>query len=81
MVALYKVKVEFFICGDKHPDYLNESNRGKKKKQLISLLTTYNVSHTANFASRTQNNSCTANDDIFVDNSRRNVSSISTIRS
>jgi hypothetical protein len=73
---LYKPKVEFLICGDKHRDYLNESNQGEKKK-IASLLTTYNVSHTANFASRTQNNLCTAIDKIFLDNSRRNLSSIS----
>jgi len=32
---LYKPKVEFLICGDKHRDYLNESNQGEKKNSLI----------------------------------------------
>jgi hypothetical protein len=57
------------------------SMKATKKKKIASLLTTYNVSHTANFASRTQNNSCTAIDKIFVDNSKGNLSSISPIRS
>jgi len=40
-----------------------------------SLLPTHNVSHTVNFATRIQNNSRTAIDKIFVDNSRINLSS------
>jgi len=47
---------------------------GKKK---LALLETYNLLHTANFATRIQNNSSTAIDNIFVDNSRLNLSSIS----
>jgi hypothetical protein len=35
-------KSEFLICGDIDIDYLFENNR---KKQLNSLLTTYNLSH------------------------------------
>ena len=41
-----------------------------------SLLATYNLLHTGNFATRIQNNSSTAIDNIFVDNSRLNLSSI-----
>jgi hypothetical protein len=40
---LYKSKEEFLICGDKHTDYLNESNWWGGDTQLASLLTTYNV--------------------------------------
>jgi hypothetical protein len=47
-------------------DYLLESNQ---KKKLSSLLTTYNLSHTVDFATRIQNKSNTAIDNIFVDNS------------
>jgi hypothetical protein len=44
-----------------------------------SLLTTSSPSHAINFAARIQNNSSTAVDNIFVDRSRINLSSISTI--
>jgi hypothetical protein len=49
------------------------------KKKVTSLLTTYNLSHRVNLAARIQSNSCTAIDNIFVDKSRINLSSISTI--
>jgi hypothetical protein len=61
---------------DINTDYLIESNR---KKQLASLLTTYNLSDTVNFATRIQNNSSTAIDNIFVDNSRLKTSSTSPV--
>ena len=49
---LYKPKAEFLNCGDITTDYLIESNL---KKQLASLLTAYNMSHTVNFETRIQN--------------------------
>jgi hypothetical protein len=58
---------ECLICRDINTHYLSESNR---KKQLSSLLTTYNLPHTVNFATRIQNRSSTTSDNIFVDNSR-----------
>jgi hypothetical protein len=64
---LYKPTTEFLICGDINTDYLLESSQ---KKHLSSLLTTYNLSHTVNSATRIQNESSTAIDNIFVDNSR-----------
>jgi exonuclease III len=64
---LYKLKAEFLICGDINTDYFIESNW---KKQSPSLLTTYILPHTVNFATRIQNDSNTAIDNIFVDNSR-----------
>jgi hypothetical protein len=60
---LYEPKTEFLICGDINTDYLSESNR---KKQLSSLLTTYNLSHTVNFATRIQNRSSTAIDNTYI---------------
>jgi hypothetical protein len=57
-------------------DHIIESNL---KKQLASLLTTYNLQHTINFAIKIQNNSSTAIDNLFVDNSRINLSSVSPI--
>jgi len=50
---LYKPKAEFVLCGDINTDYLHEGNQ---KKYLSSLLTTFNLSHTVYFATRTQNN-------------------------
>jgi hypothetical protein len=67
----YKPKAEFLVCGDINTNYLTESNR---KNQLSSLLTTYNLSHTVNFATRIQNKSYTAIANVFVDNSRLNSS-------
>jgi hypothetical protein len=64
---LYKPKTEFLICGDINTVYLLESSR---KKHLFSLLTTYNLSHTVDFATRMQNKSSTTIDNIFVGNSR-----------
>jgi hypothetical protein len=71
---LYKAKPELLIV-DIHTDYLNESNQ---KKNLASLLT-YNLLHKVNFVTRLQNNPSTAIDNIFVDNSKINLSSISPI--
>jgi hypothetical protein len=70
---LYKPKCEFLICGDTNIDYLNESNRKNN-----SLLTTYNF-HTVNFATRIQNYSNTATDNIFMDSIRFSSSSTSPI--
>jgi hypothetical protein len=64
---LHKQKAEFLICGDINTDYVIESNW---KEQLSSLLTTYNLSHTVDFATRIQNKSSTAIATIFMDNSR-----------
>jgi hypothetical protein len=73
---LYNPKSEFLICGDINIDYLGESNR---KKQMNSLLTTYNLIHIVNFATRTQNGSSTSVDNIFVDNTGFSTSSTSPI--
>jgi hypothetical protein len=57
---LYSPKSEFIICGDIN---ISENNR---KQQINSLLKTYNLSHTINFATRVQNSSSTAIDNIFI---------------
>jgi exonuclease III len=64
---LYNPKSEFIICGEININYLNESSQ---KKQVKSLLRTYNLSHTVNFATRVQKSSRTAIDNIFIDRSR-----------
>ena len=68
--------MEYLICGDINTDYLIERST---KKNLASLKTMYNLLHTVNFATRIQNNSSTAIDNMFVDNSRINLSSVSPI--
>jgi endonuclease/exonuclease/phosphatase family metal-dependent hydrolase len=73
---LYRPRTEFLLCGDINTDYLLESNR---KKHFFSLLTTYNLFHTVDFATRIQNKSSTAIDNIFVDNSRLGSTLISPI--
>ena len=72
----YKPKAEFLMVGDENIDYLTESNG---KRQLASILMTQSLSHTVNFATRIQNNLSTANDNVFVDNSRTNLTSASPI--
>jgi hypothetical protein len=72
---LYKPKAEFLICRDINTSYLIESSR----KNQLSLLTTHNLSHTVDFATRIQNKSSTAIDNIFVDNSTLNSSYISPL--
>jgi hypothetical protein len=62
----------FLSCGDINIDYLNDNSW---KEQLNSLLTTYNLSHTVNFATRTQNDSRTAIGNIFMDITRLSSSS------
>ena len=69
----YKPVAACLICGDINWDYLIESNW---QKQLSSLLATYSLSHTVNFVTRIQNNASTAIDNIFVDYSRINLSSL-----
>jgi exonuclease III len=64
---LYNSKSEFLICGDINVDYFSDNN---KEKQLNSLLTTYNLSHTVHFATSTQNDSSTAINNISVDITR-----------
>jgi endonuclease/exonuclease/phosphatase family metal-dependent hydrolase len=73
---LYKPKTEFLLCGDINTDYLLDSNQ---KKYLSSLLTTYNLFHRVDFATRIQNKSGTAIDNIFVDNSRLGSTIISPL--
>jgi hypothetical protein len=64
---LYSPKSEFIICGDININYLTENNR---KPQINSLLKTYNLLPTINLATRIQNSSSKAIDNIFIDNAR-----------
>jgi hypothetical protein len=73
---MYNPKSEFLICGDINTDYHSENNQ---KKQMKSLLTMHNLTHTINCATRIQNDSRTATDNMFVDSTRFSSSSTSSI--
>jgi exonuclease III len=64
--SIYYPGLEIVICGDINVNYLNVSSR---KKQLNTLLLTYNLSSIVNFPTRSQNNSVSLIDNIFIDNS------------
>jgi len=61
--SIYKTKSNLIICGDINIDYLSENNR---KKQLDSMLQTYNLTATVNFPTRIQGRSSTLIDNIFL---------------
>jgi hypothetical protein len=71
----YNPESAFIVWGD--INYLNESNQ--KKKQVKSLVKTYNVSYTVNFETRIRNSSSTAIDNIFIDSARLSSSCTSPI--
>jgi hypothetical protein len=58
--CLYNPKSVFIICGDRDADYLNDNNL-----KTNSLLTTYKLSHTLHFATRTQNYTSTTINNIL----------------
>jgi hypothetical protein len=59
---LYQLSVEFLICGDININYLIESNI---KKQLDSMMNTYNLIQIVNFSTRTSNDKGTQIDNMF----------------
>jgi hypothetical protein len=73
---MYSPKSEFIIYSDIDVNYLNENNH---KQQINSLLKTYNLSPTVSFATRIQNSSSRAIDNIFIDNARLSSSYISPL--
>lgn len=68
--TLFSNIIQLIICGDINVNYLEGSNR---KKQLDSLLSSFNLTSTLHFPTRIQNNSISAIDIIFIDlNKSRN---------
>jgi hypothetical protein len=59
--------MEFRVCGDININYLNCHSR---RKQLDTLLASYNLKSTVNFPTRIITVSSTAMDNIFIDLSR-----------
>ena len=60
-----------FICGDINVNYLNEN-----RKNLDSILLSYNLPRTVNFPTRVQNNYISAIDNIYIDNSKLETYSV-----
>lgn len=65
--SLYKIEMKVIICGDINIDYLANS---KKKRQLDAMLQSYNLSPLVQFPTRTQNQSSTTIDNIFLDTTK-----------
>lgn len=62
--SFYKVDSKLILCGDINVDYLTDN---VKKKQLDTVLLTYNLVPIVHFPTRTQGSSNTAIDNIFLD--------------
>jgi hypothetical protein len=64
--VLYSREIDFVICGDINVNYPIDSN----KKNLDSLLSSYDLCSTVNFPTRVRSNSGSVIDNIFIDNSK-----------
>ena len=62
--SIYKTNLNLILCGDINIDYLSEND---KKKQLDSVLQTYNLTAIVHFPTRFQDMSSTMIDNIFTD--------------
>jgi hypothetical protein len=62
--TIYCPSIEFIICSDIKINYLKDSPR---KKQLNTLLLSFNLFPIIDFAIRSQNNSGSVIDNIFID--------------
>ena len=62
--SLFKVGAKLIICVDININYLTDS---KKKRRLDAILLTYNLTGIVQFPTRTQSQSSTAIDNIFLD--------------
>ena len=62
--SFYRVVLKLILCGDINVDYLTEN---EKKRQLDTVLLTYNLAPIVYFPNRTQGSSSTAIDNIFLD--------------
>lgn len=65
--SIYKTNLNLILCGDINIDYLTENDR---KRQLDSMLQTYNLTAIVNFPTRLQGMSSTMIDNIFLDTSK-----------
>ena len=65
--SIYKTNLNLILCGDINIDYPTENDR---KRQLSSMLQTYNLNAIVNFPTRLQGMSSTMIDNIFLDTSK-----------
>jgi hypothetical protein len=63
--SIYRASLNLVLYGDINIDYLTENDR---KRQLDSLLQTYNLTAIVTFPTRSQDTSSTMIDNIFIDN-------------
>ena len=66
LLCLNKATMEILICGD-NVEFLLNCNH---KQKLSLLLRAYNMMHTVDFPTRSQNGHSSAIDNIFMDKSR-----------
>jgi hypothetical protein len=64
LISLYSNTIEFIICGDIKINYFNYNG---KRKQLDSLLSSFNLCSTIQSPTRICNNYTSAIDNIFID--------------
>ena len=64
LTTFYKADSKLTVCGDINIDYLSDS---EKKRQLDAVLLTYNLFAIVHFPTRSQYQSSTAIDNIFID--------------
>jgi len=62
---LHKPNIEIIICGDINVNHLDENCY--KRRQLNTLLATYNLRSTVRFPTRSLNGTATAIDNLFID--------------
>jgi hypothetical protein len=65
--SIYRANLNLILCGDINIDFLTENDR---KRQLDSVLQTYNLTAIVNFHTRSQGISSTTMDNIFIDSSQ-----------
>jgi exonuclease III len=74
--SIYRANLNLILCGDININYLTENDR---KRQLDSVLQTYNLTAIVTFPTRSQGISSTTIDNIFTDNSKISNYTISPI--
>jgi len=65
--SIYRANLNLILCGDINIDHLTKNDR---KRQLDSVLQTYNLTAIVTLPTRCQGTSSTMIDNIFIDNSK-----------